>query len=70
MNTSIDFSEGYLKCLEELSTYMKEVKYGGAPATPKEITEHFILPNIEKHHKNIGDVLDDMYKDFHKNHNH
>lgn len=66
MSTSIDFSEGYLKCLEELSSYMKEVRDGGNPAKSKEITEHFILPNIEKHHKNIGDVLDDMYEEFHK----
>lgn len=66
MSTSIDFSEGYLKCLAELSAYMQEVKDSGAPATTKEITEHFILPKIEEHQQNIGNVLEEMYQAYHK----
>lgn len=66
MSTSIDFSEGYLKCLAEISAYMKEVESGGAPVQPKEIIEHFILPKIEEHQQNIGNVLEEMYQAYHK----
>lgn len=66
-NTSIDFNNGYLQCLADIATYMKEVKDGGSPATPKEITENFILPKIKEHQKNINIIMDEMFKAYHEN---
>lgn len=64
--TSIDFNGGYLQCLADISEYMNQVKDGGTAATPKEITEHFIVPKIEEHQKNIDYIMDEMHKEYHK----
>lgn len=61
---SMDFHTGYLKCLEDLTLYMKEVKSGGAAVTPSEIAKHFIIPKIYEQQRNIDSVMDEMYQEY------
>lgn len=69
LQTSIDENQGYLECLKDLSTYLKQVeKLEGGPPTQKEIEEHFIKVQKKQCDKNIGKILDELVMEFEKEH--
>ena len=61
MSQSIDFNEGYIKCLEELSAYMAKKKKA---VTLMQLNSDFISPKLANAQEDIGKTLDDMYHEY------
>lgn len=61
MSNSIEFNEGYIKCLEELSSYMVKKKKS---VTLMQLNSDFISPKLTHAQEDIGKVLEDMHRDY------
>lgn len=61
--TSLDFNDGYLQCLNDLTIFVS-AKLNTEDY--KKVRDEFIMPRIETHNKNIGHILDEMYAEHKK----
>lgn len=64
--TSLDFNDGYLQCLNDLNLF-GEIHINSV-SEYKTLRDKFIVPKMEEYNKNIGKILDEMYSHYKKQH--
>ena len=58
---SIGHNDGYIQCLNDLKDFANtELNLNDY----KKLRDNFILPNLEKHNNNIGNILHEMYEEY------
>jgi len=64
-HTSIDYNEGYLKCLADLNEHTK----GKKTLEVKKLNDEFTVPKMEHHNKRIENIIDDMEREHNRQEN-